>query len=127
MLAQFYPYSLEDIEKSDPGITAEFDLDRKLSESYARIGVMGEWTCSNRGVYLRRFETGERIAYEAALNNLPIVSASTASWDQILEFRRDSDASRKYRDLRLWLRAGLSSQSIEQATEIIGQKIEDYR
>ena len=129
MVSQAYPphASLEDIEKIDPGVTADFDWDLKLSKLYAQLGVMGEWTFSNKGMYLRRFEAGERIAYEAALNNLPLVSASSASWDQILEFRSDPDASRKYRDLRLWLRAGLSAQSIEQATDTIGQKIEDYR
>ena len=88
---------------------------------------MGEWTYSSAGPYFRRFVAGEAIAYEGALNNIPIVSAGNMSWDHVIEFKNDPEAARKYRDLRLWLRSGLNAQSVEHATDIIAQKIEDYR
>ncbi len=129
MVAEAYPphTSPDEMEKIDPGIVQEFDFDRKLSQLYSDVGVMGEWTYSNKGLYVRRFTQGEQIAYEGTLNNIPIMSAANVSWDQIIDFRNDPDASRKYRDLRLWLRTGLGADSVQHATDIIGQKIENYR
>lgn len=43
-----------------------------------------------------------------------------------MEFRRDAEATGKYRDLRLWLQDGISGQSVAHATDIIDQKIDDY-
>ena len=124
----YYPTtSLEEIAKIDPGVISEFDFDRKLSHLYSDAGVMGDWTYSATGDYLRRFTQAERTAYEGALNNIPLVSAVRISWEQIIDFRSDPEASRKYRDLRLWFRTGLGADSVQHATDIIGQKIEDYR
>ena len=102
-------------------------FDARLASEYSLAGVMGEWTYASSGHYLRRFAEGETLAYEGALSNIPIVSVGAASWDQILDFRSDPEAVRKYRDLRLWLRAGLKADSIQHASDIVGQKIDDYR
>lgn len=128
MVAQAYAgYSFEEIAKLHPSIFDECDFDRELSQRYSQVGVMGEWTYSAKGPYLRRFTEGESIAYEGALNNIPLISSADVPWEQIVSFRSDPDASRKYRDLRLWLRAGLGAQSVGHATDLIGQKIDDYR
>jgi hypothetical protein len=108
--------------KEDP-----LGFDNQLSSEYSSAGIMGEWTYASSGQYLRRFSEGEAIAYEGALSNIPIVSVSAAPWEQILDFRSDPEAVRKYRDLRLWLRAGLKADSIQHASDLIGQKIDDYR
>lgn len=43
-----------------------------------------------------------------------------------MEFRSDSDALRKYRDLKLWLASGLNSDSLAHATDSIAKRIDDY-
>ncbi len=103
------------------------DFDLQLSRRYVDAGIMAEWTYASTRPYLRRFTEGERIAYEGALNNIPLVTASEVSWEQIISFRKDQEAVRKYRDLRLWLRSGLGAESVLHASDIIGQKIENYR
>ncbi len=112
------------LSASDPDAVGH---DRQLSQEYASVGIMAEWSFTNTGAFLRRFSDGEQAAYEGALNNIPLVHSDTASWDQILAFREDPEAVRKYRDLRLWLRSGLTASSGQHAADIIGQKIEDYR
>ena len=77
--------------------------DLHLSQLYASAGIMAEWSYTNAGAFLRRFSDGEQAAYEGALSNLPLIHASVASWAQILAFREDPEAVKKYRDLRLWL------------------------
>lgn len=130
MIAQTYAgYSIEEINKAinPDGIDDPLGFNRELVSRYSQAGIMGEWTYASSGAYFRRFSEGENIAYEGALSNIPLVAAGTASWDQILDFRSDPDAVRKYRDLRLWLRSGLKADSAQHAADIIGQKIEDYR
>jgi hypothetical protein len=131
MIAQaFAGCSQDEINKAlgiSDGDADPLGFDRELAVQYSQAGIMGEWTYASTGAYLRRFTQGENIAYEGALSNIPLVSAGAASWDQILAFRSDPEAVRKYRDLRLWLRSGLKAESAQHAADIIGQKIDDYR
>jgi len=131
MIAQaFAGLSQDEINKAlgvSDGDKDPLGFDRKLADEYSQAGIMGEWTYASAGAYLRRFAEGESIAYEGALSNIPLVAAGAAPWDQILGFRADPEAVRKYRDLRLWLRSGLKAESAQHAADIIGQKIEDYR
>jgi hypothetical protein len=70
---------------------------------------------------------GKQKAYIAALNNIPIISENEVSWENIVEFRNDKKALKKYRALRSWLNCGLVADSVAQATDIIGKKIDDYQ
>lgn len=100
--------------------------DRELEESYRNRGIMGTWCASERGLFIKRFSEGETVAYQGALNNLPIVSADI-TWEEVRSFREDRESVRKYRDLRLWLGESLKASSERHATDLIAQRIEDYR
>jgi len=76
--------------------------------------------------YFSDYPSGNTVVYQAALENLPEIIEDDVSWEQILEFRSDKEAIRKYRELRLWLEHSLSAQSIEHARDLIAHKIEDY-
>jgi hypothetical protein len=69
---------------------------------------------------------GNDHAYQAVLGNIPVVLEEQLSWEQVLAFREDSEAKRKFRDLHLWI-GGLNVESERQATDLIAQKIDDYR
>jgi hypothetical protein len=109
--------------ETDPDM---FCWDFHLARIYREAGIMAECTYGAAGLYFRRFTEGEVTAYEGALNNITIVNGDAISWDQIIEFRKDPESVRKYRDLRLWLRSGLQAESVGHETDIIGQKIDDY-
>jgi hypothetical protein len=76
--------------------------------------------------YLSDYPVGNSVVYQAALENLPEIIEDDVSWEQILEFRNDKKAIRKYRELRLWLENSLSAQSVEHARDLIASKIENY-
>jgi hypothetical protein len=119
---------LQQFRKSfeDAQITNQVDEERGLTRMYWNAGIMASWSFGERGLY-RRFSEGECVAYQGALQNLPVVLGDGVSWDEILEFRHDKEATRKYRDLRVWLSEGVKATSAEHAADIIGQKIENYR
>lgn len=75
--------------------------------------------------FAAHFPSGNSLVYQAALHNLPEIIEDATPWQQILDFRNDEDALRKYRALRLWLES-LKAESVAQAADIIAQKIEDY-
>ena len=72
------------------------------------------------------YPSGNNIVYQAALENLPDIIEDQVPWEQVIEFRSDKDAIRKYRALRLWLEYSLSAQSVEHARDLIALGIEDY-
>jgi hypothetical protein len=76
--------------------------------------------------YLLDYPTGNTLVYQAALENLPEIIEDHVSWEQILNFRSDEEAKRKYRELRLWLEHSLSAQSVEHARDLIAHRIENY-
>ena len=80
----------------------------------------------NEWSFERSICDGKNTAYQAAFNNLQIVTENDLSWEQIVEFRKDKEATRKYRDLRLWLADSLKCESVSQATDLISQRIDDY-
>jgi hypothetical protein len=69
---------------------------------------------------------GSDDAYQAVLGNIPVVLEEQLSWEQVLAFRQDPEAKRKFRDLHVWI-TSLNVESERQATDLIAQKIDDYR
>ena len=71
-------------------------------------------------------ESGNTTAYRAALTGLDLVDEKSLTMEQVEEFRRDPEATRKYRDLRLWLHTGLAARSTAEATDVVGKKLAAY-
>ena len=70
---------------------------------------------------------GNQHVYQGVLNNVPVVLETELTWEQVVEFREDQEARRKYRDLHLWLEHDTEFNSERHATDVIAQKLEDYR
>ncbi len=64
--------------------------------------------------------------FVAAIDNIPVVRDDQVTLDQLLEFRKDSEARNKYRKLRLWLGSSIHADTVSNASEIIAQRIENY-
>lgn len=60
------------------------------------------------------------------LMNIPLVDTSKASWDQILEFRRDMEARLKLRNLRLFLHTNYEGKSSAYIEDDLGKRLDDY-
>ena len=110
------------------------DLDKFLDEFEVRLWVE-HFRLSGRPVtpvynsqqrFASDYPPGNGIAYQAALENIPEIVEDHVSWEQILQFRSDEKAIRKYRELRFWLEYSLTAQSLEHAKDLIAHKIEDY-
>jgi hypothetical protein len=73
------------------------------------------------------FSSGNKLGFEAVLLNIPIIEQDMTEWSQIIQFREDTEAKRKLRNLRLWLSQGLKAKNIAEATEVIEKKLDDYK
>jgi len=99
---------------------------RSLAESFAKNNIIVTPTFESKQSFQYEYPDGNSLACQAVLNNIAIVDNDAISWNQVLEFRKDPEAARKYRALRIWLHEGIEAKSISQATDIIGKKIDDY-
>ena len=95
-------------------------------ESYRLSGYFVTPVYERQERYLLEYPSGNTLVYQAALENLPEIIEDHVSWEQVLEFRSDEEAIRKYRELRLWLEYSLSAQSVEHARDLIAHRIEEY-
>lgn len=96
------------------------------TETYREFGIEVIPIYSSERAFQNDTAPGPVIGYQAAMSQVSLVSPDGANWDQIVDFREDKDALRKYRALRNWLRHGLKASSVAEATDIISQKLEDY-
>jgi len=117
-------YFLPPFNHHSYGEMGSFHLD--LDHLVHTRGIPVVLSYSKFPTFYHDFRPGVQIAYDAALNNLPVVDPARVTWDEIVEFRNDPDAKRKYRDLKLWLHHALQAESIQHATDLIAQRIDDY-
>jgi hypothetical protein len=97
-----------------------------LTEAYAKFGIDVIPIFPDQHAFSASFGSGPALAFQAALLNLPVVVEHALPWAQVLAFRADKEATRKYRDLRLWLRSGVSASTLSEAVDLIAQKVDDY-
>ncbi|MCP3998852.1 MAG: hypothetical protein GY722_27840 [bacterium] len=74
----------------------------------------------------QEYRPGTHQVLAAALSDLQIVDESQLSWEQVLEFRRDSDARLKYRRLMRWIDSQLNEYSPCEIEERFALKLDDY-
>jgi hypothetical protein len=126
-------YSSPKLKQSTSTFTAGYTFNimmeiylRVIVECFRQCGYSVTPVYKRQERYMLDYPSGNTLVYQAALENLPEIIEDQVSWEQILEFRSDEEAIRKYRELRLWLEYSLSVQSIEHARNLIARKIEDY-
>ncbi len=69
---------------------------------------------------------GEREAVYMSLVNLQIPDEKNLEWSQVLEFRKDTEAKKKYRKLLYWLDKEMIGKSQSFVEESIAIKLEEY-
>ena len=100
---------------------------RYTAEAYNEHGLSVVPLFQSEKEFAQVFTFGDQVAYQAVLAHVPLVDNKRISWEQVLEFRRDHEAKSSYRNLRFWLRYAFKGQSLDEAVNIIGQKLEDYK
>lgn len=119
-----WPWKLEDPERKGQEL-----LKIWLRDPLTRYRSAFPQSCFvpvNYGVDSPVLPAGKQEAYQGVLNNIPVAIEQELTWAQIFEFRSDKESRRSYRDLHLWLEAGLKTESERQATDVVAQKLEDY-
>lgn len=63
----------------------------------------------------------------AVLAGLPIIDASSATWDQILEVRRDPESMQKLRKLRVFTQQQFTGKDLASIEDEFGQLMDEYQ
>jgi hypothetical protein len=60
------------------------------------------------------------------LSGINLIDTSSATWDQIIEFRKNDEAKKKLRNLRLFLQTNYSGKTRSFIEDDFGKRIDDY-
>jgi hypothetical protein len=101
-------------------------ISRKIAEHYQSLGYQVVPGYHSPSGLESGMSTGQSAAYLAAFANIPVVHDSEVSWEQVLEFREDQESKLSHREFREWLRYSINSQSVDEAQERIGIRLERY-
>ena len=96
------------------------------SELTATIGVPPTILYADASACNLDYKHGSSEVITAAINNIALVDEKQLSWDQVLEFRKDSAARAKYRRLARWVDAELVSKAPAQVLDEIAIRLDDY-
>jgi Family of unknown function (DUF6236) len=95
------------------------------ADHYARRGISIVPSFSSCELFASTLEIGDAVAYRAILSNIPVI-ANTVPWEQVVEFRRDEDATLKLRRMRVWVQESLKTKSVSEAEDRIATQLSDY-
>lgn len=104
-------------------IGAKFRFAEYLDNVSEKVVVLIEDFQSPATLPLKSEYTG---AYTAILEAIPLAIEEACEYEQIWEFRQDTEALWKYRRLHSWTSDSLRAKSTNEASELIRQRIEDY-
>jgi len=76
---------------------------RYLAQGASRQGIPTVPYLGSSIEYDRQYAKGDRTVIVAAIEGLPVVSEEDLSWEQVIEFRRDSESQRNFQRLIHWL------------------------
>lgn len=112
---------------SETAVLAALDASyRAIAANYSKKGIDVVPLYESELQFNNDFAQGSVPAYQGELQNIELVAEDGLSWEQVLQFREDRDAVRKYRALRSWLRDALQGKSVNEAADIIATKLDDY-
>ena len=99
---------------------------RSIARQYSYAGNTVIPLYGTDAAFEHEFPKGVQTAYCGALKAISVVCPNSLSFSQVIDFRNDAEAVRKYRALRLWLRDGLQAGSVTEATDRILAKLDAY-
>lgn len=73
------------------------------------------------------YKPGTESSIVTLINELEVVDEEETSWEQVLEFRADNEARRKYRRFIHWLNSELLNRPIQAIIDEINIRLEDYQ
>lgn len=129
ILAQIYPYFLKVIgiksaeDVSDlVGMGCRF-LGDGLFDNYSLNIPISYTSIKSRDM---EFQRGDYSVLISCFTNLAIVDEEALDWEQVIEFRRDDEARKKYRRLTHWLNKEMLGKPREFIEDEIAIRHEDY-
>jgi len=72
------------------------------------------------------YKSGNSETMIAAIDGAQVVDESRLAWEQVIEFRKDTEARLKLRRMRLWLDSNFADKPIAFVSDSIATKLEDY-
>lgn len=115
--------------------TMKIDIAANLSKSITRDlcrEILEKFSCSptlcypTSVNYAAEFPVGTQQVLTAAIENIALVDEDTLTWEQVLEFRKDTEARAKYRRLVRWIDEELKTKSPAAVQDLIAIRLDDY-
>jgi hypothetical protein len=127
---------LEKVLENSP-IRQEIELLKENNESALLARVVAEAFRQERGIDVipiftsgeamdRAYVAGDRRALLVAVESLNLINESELTWEHVIEIRRDTESTRKLRQLRHWADSLLEGKSVAYISDEIGVKLAEY-
>lgn len=80
-----------------------------------------------QGSCKKEFPKGRNQILTAAISNIAMVDENSLDWQQIIEFRKDSETRKKYRRFVRWVDTEMKEKAPEEIEDLIAIRLDDYQ
>lgn len=99
---------------------------RLLCEELTQQGTRPTIFYENREVQGEEFTVGPYEVLTAAISNVAMVHEKDLSWEQVIEFRKDTETRAKYRRFVRWVDEELRAKPPAEVEDLIAIRLDDY-
>jgi len=125
-------WSLDELDglnlvKGTPAAVREIAPERAIAACLQRThAILATTVFDSTEAQLAQYQPGRTDVIVSAINSLRIVDESSLSWQQVVSFRSDQEARRKYRRLVHWLDVEMIGKSVNFIADDLAGRLEDY-
>ncbi len=96
------------------------------SEMQIGLGISPTIFYHERASMEREFPDGAHAILKSSISNIAMVDEASLTWEQVIEFRNDLEARKKYRRFVRWADSELEARSSKEMENLVATRLDDY-
>lgn len=96
------------------------------SEMWTNLGIVPTIIYHERASMQMEFPVGAHEILKSSISNVAMVDEASLTWDQVIEFRKDLEARKKYRRFVRWADSELRARSPQEVEDIVAKRLDGY-
>lgn len=106
--------------------TAVLTLRLMCAEMREHFQIVPTIIYESQALLEKDYPAGPQQVLNATIDNISIVDEKKLTWKQVVEFRRDVEARRKYQRLVRWVDAELKARTANEVADLLAIRLDDY-
>jgi len=111
----------------EPDSTSLDGIERQMALERRATGAVVQPLYSSVARRDEQYRSGDQVAVVCIVDNLQVVDEERLTWEQVIEFRRDTEARKAYRSFVHWMNKEMLDKPLSFVSDEIAQRLARYQ